>query len=503
MDIGVWTSVTRTLTGAGLDSGSLATQSYIDTATSTLSAKIQSGSTVTLSDFGATTPNTAYKAKLQVLNQATVPTDADSLPTVVITDSAGTVQVNGSVMTKDSNGTYSFSYSLGGNPVGGVWETVVSVVINGQTVRVNDYWEVASAPAQVIVNSITDHTIPSITANVTITNEGSSAFEYHYEWCVVKEQNNPCGDGDDIDYASAAKFIQPGEDFITDLSLTLNQEGIFYFKVAVTWGTKKSFASSQFDARGFTVSGDTFVRLETNEATSSPFVTDEGSTITQGIPDGATNEASNFHISRLSKTDVLASFAAPSGKTALGSYIFGLRASTVASGTTITLFNKPITVTFEYDESLLGGLDESALQIYHNLENGSGWIALDNQSINTTSNIITGQTMRFSLFGVFGSEVAQSPSPSPSPAPSSGGGGGGGGGGSGAAAPSQPAAVITSKAENSADFNGDNKVNSVDFSILLFFWKTSPPFANPGVDINKDGKVDSVDFSILLYHWNK
>src|SRR3990167_9095903 len=32
---------------------------------------------------------------------------------------------------------------------------------------------------------------------------------------------------------------------------------------------------------------------------------------------------------------------------------------------------------------------------------------------------------------------------------------------------------------------------------------TAPPFANSYVDVNKDGKVDSVDFSILLYQWKK
>ncbi len=68
--------------------------------------------TVTLSDFGDTTVNTAYKAKLQVLNSATSPTDADSLPTVVIIDPVGTVQVGAGVMTKDSDGTYSYSYSI-------------------------------------------------------------------------------------------------------------------------------------------------------------------------------------------------------------------------------------------------------------------------------------------------------------------------------------------------------------------------------------------------------
>jgi hypothetical protein len=54
-----------------------------------------------------------------------------------------------------------------------------------------------------------------------------------------------------------------------------------------------------------------------------------------------------------------------------------------------------------------------------------------------------------------------------------------------------------------SDLNRDGNVSGVDFSILLAFWKTSPPFNNPAVDMNKDGKVDSVDFSILLYNWGK
>jgi hypothetical protein len=72
-------------------------------------------------------------------------------------------------------------------------------------------------------------------------------------------------------------------------------------------------------------------------------------------------------------------------------------------------------------------------------------------------------------------------------------------GGGGGASP-VALAVISSAA---GDFNGDNKVTSVDFSILLAFWKKSPPFKNPNVDINKDNKIDSVDFSILLYQWSK
>lgn len=48
-----------------------------------------------------------------------------------------------------------------------------------------------------------------------------------------------------------------------------------------------------------------------------------------------------------------------------------------------------------------------------------------------------------------------------------------------------------------ADLNKDKKVNIVDFSILLFNWKTSDPVA----DINQDGMVNLTDFSIMLANW--
>ncbi|MCU0653284.1 MAG: dockerin type I repeat-containing protein, partial [Candidatus Pacebacteria bacterium] len=75
-----------------------------------------------------------------------------------------------------------------------------------------------------------------------------------------------------------------------------------------------------------------------------------------------------------------------------------------------------------------------------------------------------------------------------------GGGAGGGGGG---------VTVLTGNKFATADLNGDGKVNSVDFSILLYYWKSKVALKNPLVDINRDGKVNSVDFSIMLYQWSK
>jgi len=265
----VWASVSRTLTGAGLDSGSLATLSDIQTATSslasaiavetqTLTTKIENGYSVTLSDFEGTTVNTAYKAKLQVLNSATVPTDADSLPTVTIVDPAGTTQVSGATMVKDSNGTYSYSYSINSSAIGGVWETIVSVVINGETVRLNDYWNLSSSPADVQIIEITDKVIPSITANVRIDNMGTAGSDFYYFYCIVDSADNLCGGNDDIDSGSDTAYISAGS-FI-NLSLTLDDvpsAGTYWFKVRARALAETNWAASteQFSAESGSSSG--------------------------------------------------------------------------------------------------------------------------------------------------------------------------------------------------------------------------------------------------------
>lgn len=186
------------------------------------------------------------------------------------------------------------------------------------------------SPAQVIIQDVNDTTLPSITAEVRITNEGGGAYEYQYTWCVTDSDTNTCGGGNDVFNSSAAKLINTGENFDTTLDATVSSAGDYWFHLAVQFGSDSSQASQSFTA-------------------------------TQEFSDG-----------------------------------------------------------------------------------------------------------------------------------------GSGGGGSGGGQPATPSVSCIG-----ADFNHDGKVGSVDFSILLAFWKRPPPFLNTCVDINGDYKVDSVDFSILLYQWGK
>jgi len=234
----IWTYGTRTLTAPDLDSGSLATL-----------ADLQKQWTVYLSDFGEVLAGNTYRAKLWVLNYESIPTDAYATPTLTIYDAVRNKVVENVEMTKISTGIYEYTYSVPSSAVQGVWETDVSVEVeSGKIIKRNDYWEVEGSPAQVKINSITDNTVPSISANVTISNEGSAGYEYQYEWCVVSSEDNACGGGDDIFYSSAAKYIGAGEDWNTTLNATVSNTGSYWFKVVVHYGTEKSGASQTFNA---------------------------------------------------------------------------------------------------------------------------------------------------------------------------------------------------------------------------------------------------------------
>jgi hypothetical protein len=66
-------------------------------------------------------------------------------------------------------------------------------------------------------------------------------------------------------------------------------------------------------------------------------------------------------------------------------------------------FDAPVEVTINYTNEDVVGIDISTLTIYH-YEDGSGWRALSNCSVNQSDKTVTCETTSFSIFGLFGSE---------------------------------------------------------------------------------------------------
>lgn len=276
----IWTYAARSLTTAALTSGSLATLSDVQTASSSVAAVVNAntnsvvttasssigsaignisaasnGWLVQMSDFDSALAGDVYRARVTTLYGSTL-TAPNTAPAITVYDADRNTVVSGVAMTLLSTGVYEYTYTTSGSAAEGTWESVVSTQVeSGKTIQTNDYWSVVSAPAQVLIQSMGSTETPSISANIRITNEGSVDYEYQYEWCVVSSVSNACGGGDDTYYASAAKLIDSGDDFDTTLSATVPLAGTYYFKTVAYFGADSSVASRQFVATAPASSG--------------------------------------------------------------------------------------------------------------------------------------------------------------------------------------------------------------------------------------------------------
>lgn len=118
----------------------------------------------------------------------------------------------------------------------------------GQGPASTDVSATPGSPAQVLVTGFSDLTSTSISTEVRITNEGSLAYEYQYTWCVTNSDSNLCGGGNDIFSSSAAKLIQPGENWDTSLNSVIGGAGSYWFHVQVQFGSDSSYANQSFTA---------------------------------------------------------------------------------------------------------------------------------------------------------------------------------------------------------------------------------------------------------------
>ncbi len=140
----------------------------------------------------------------------------------------------GSVGNLANDNAYDFRVSA----VNGIGEGPASHIVSA----------VPGSPAQVLISGFSDLTTPSIVASVRITNEGSSAYEYQYTWCVTDSDINLCGGSDDIFTSTAAKLIQPNENWDTNLSAVLSNDGGYWFHLETVFGSDSSYASQSFTA---------------------------------------------------------------------------------------------------------------------------------------------------------------------------------------------------------------------------------------------------------------
>lgn len=119
-----------------------------------------------------------------------------------------------------------------------------------------------------------------------------------------------------------------------------------------------------------------------------------------------TDEASSLviQVQSLSKNSVLQALGKPPGVGRdAGDVVFDVKA--IINGDTILdSFDVPVTITYQYTDEDVIGLDESSLWLYH-YHRGT-WQALESCALDQEHNSITCTTNGFSIFGLFGNGVA-------------------------------------------------------------------------------------------------
>jgi hypothetical protein len=210
---------------------------------------INSQTRLIMSDFGRVTSTNNYLAKIWAFNFVGG-MKSIGVPNITIYDPYRNIVVNQSPMNYVDLGLYEYNLTLGTNETTGVWESITTINTGNGTVYLSDYWEVFSNPAMVDILSVTDSGIPTISANVIITNEGTDPQEYYYTYCVVDDISKDCSQA--LDVGSASKLINPGDSYTPTLTLNnVNVCGDLYFKLLVTFGgDEPSSAIESFTSTG-------------------------------------------------------------------------------------------------------------------------------------------------------------------------------------------------------------------------------------------------------------
>jgi hypothetical protein len=134
-------------------------------------------------------------------------------------------------------------------------------------------------------------------------------------------------------------------------------------------------------------------------------VSDSGRTLTVATPANFTATSSSIiiQIKGLPSATVLDAIGVPDSLTTAASVVFDVTAL-IDNMTVLDSFDAPVTITYEYTDADIEGLDESTLRMYH-YHNGS-WIPLDDCSVDAALNTISCATPSFSTFALFGSPLA-------------------------------------------------------------------------------------------------
>lgn len=180
----------------------------------------------------------------------------------------------------------------------------------------------------------------------------------------------------------------------------------YHYAVVSTDAASNTATSTDYSfvTSGCTASASSTVATTTSitaSAGGSTRLTDSNATITVSAPSAFTATSSTvvIQVHALPNTDVLATLGTPTSRSKVGTVVFEVKAI-INSTTVLDSFDAPVTITYQYADADILGLDEASLKLYH--YHDGAWSMLDSCSVTASSNTITCTTPSFSIFSLFG-----------------------------------------------------------------------------------------------------
>lgn len=136
-------------------------------------------------------------------------------------------------------------------------------------------------------------------------------------------------------------------------------------------------------------------------------LTESGRTLEVATPANFTATSSSvvIQIKSMDAVGVLASIGMPASVETAASIVFDVKAI-INNVTELDSFDIPVTITYQYTDEDIAGLDESSLSLHH--YSAGVWSELDSCVVDAAQNRITCEAPHFSIFGIFGTPTVSS-----------------------------------------------------------------------------------------------
>ncbi len=132
----------------------------------------------------------------------------------------------------------------------------------------------------------------------------------------------------------------------------------------------------------------------------------DGKTFTVTAPTGLTATSSSYviQVKAISGSDVLTTLGRPNDAPyEVGNTVFNVTAI-INNSTILDSFDAEVTISYQYTDDEINGLNESSLWLYH--YTGGAWAPLHSCTVSTSAHTVTCTTPSFSMFALFGNKVA-------------------------------------------------------------------------------------------------